>query len=209
MLASVAGEVAIVAVDHGQAGAHATGKVEGRESGTERESREGVPEIVDPPQRPEASGFLGGPPLVGAEVVDVEVAPALAGKQERRAVAVLHPIECVERPRLKRDRSRARFGLRDLQLAPRERAAHVDDPLLTVDVASLERDPLRRPQPGCGREQDHRPIPRSDRRGERFQLRPRLERMLLLPTPHWVVDADLGRVDVDHPPRHRAVKHLP
>jgi hypothetical protein len=33
--------------------------------------------------------------------------------------------------------------------------------------------------------------------------------MLLLPPPYRVVDADLRRIDVDHPPRHRAVKHLP
>jgi len=33
--------------------------------------------------------------------------------------------------------------------------------------------------------------------------------MLLLPPPYGVVDADLGRVDVDHPPCDRAVEHLP
>jgi hypothetical protein len=34
---SVAGEVAVVAVDHGQAGAHVAGEVEGGDAGTERE----------------------------------------------------------------------------------------------------------------------------------------------------------------------------
>jgi hypothetical protein len=73
-----------VAVDHRQAGAHVTGKVEGRDSGTEREGREGVPEIVGPANRVDARGFLGWPPLVWAEVVDVEVAASLSGKEERR-----------------------------------------------------------------------------------------------------------------------------
>src|SRR5215204_266062 len=36
MFASVAGEVAVVAVDHGQAGAHVAGEVEGGDAGTER-----------------------------------------------------------------------------------------------------------------------------------------------------------------------------
>src|ERR687897_638001 len=32
--------------------------------------------------------------------------------------------------------------------------------------------------------------------------------MLLLAAPGRVVDADLGRIDVDHPPRHRPVQDL-
>ena len=60
VLASVAGEVAVVAVDRRQAGAHVAREVEGRESGTEREGREGVPEIVDPPQRLDADAFWAG-----------------------------------------------------------------------------------------------------------------------------------------------------
>jgi hypothetical protein len=74
MLASVAGEVAVVAVDHDQAGAHVAGEVEGRDAGTQREGREGVSEIVDPPRRIDAGGLPCRSPLVGAEVVDVEVA---------------------------------------------------------------------------------------------------------------------------------------
>jgi hypothetical protein len=48
MLAPVAGEVAVVAADHRQAGAHVAGEVEGGDAGTEREGGEGVSEIVDP-----------------------------------------------------------------------------------------------------------------------------------------------------------------
>jgi hypothetical protein len=33
--------------------------------------------------------------------------------------------------------------------------------------------------------------------------------MLLLPPSYRVVDADLGGVDIDHPPRHRPVEDLP
>jgi hypothetical protein len=40
MLASVAGEVAVVAVDHGQAAAHVAREVEGGDAGTEGEVRE-------------------------------------------------------------------------------------------------------------------------------------------------------------------------
>ena len=105
--------------------------------------------------------------------------------------------------------SRARLRLRDLQLAARERAANEDDTLLAIDVAFLEGDPLRRPQPRRRCKQNHRPVPRSDRPSERFQLRPGLERMLLLTPPHRVVDADLRRIDIDHPPRHGPVKDLP
>jgi hypothetical protein len=48
MLASVAGEVTVMSVDHRQAGAHVAGEVEGGDAGTECEGREGVSEIVDP-----------------------------------------------------------------------------------------------------------------------------------------------------------------
>jgi hypothetical protein len=41
MLASVTGEVAVVPVDPGQAGAHVAGEVEGGDAGTECEGREG------------------------------------------------------------------------------------------------------------------------------------------------------------------------
>jgi hypothetical protein len=57
MLTSVAGEVT-VPVDHDQAGAHVAGQVEGGDAGTERERREGVPEIVDPAQRFDPGGTL-------------------------------------------------------------------------------------------------------------------------------------------------------
>jgi hypothetical protein len=71
VLASVAREVAELPVDHGQAGAHVAGEVEGGDAGTEREGGEGVPKIVDPAQRLDAGGELCGLPLAVAEVVQV------------------------------------------------------------------------------------------------------------------------------------------
>lgn len=84
MLAPVACEVPVVAVDHGQAGAHVAGEVEGGDAGTKREGSERVPEILDPPQRVDADGTLSRPPLVRAEMVHVEVATALTWKHQRR-----------------------------------------------------------------------------------------------------------------------------
>jgi len=80
VLAAVAGEVAVVAVDHGQARTHVAGEVEGGDAGTEREGREGVPEIVDAPKRPDPDDQLGRLPVAVAEVVQVEVAAAGRGR---------------------------------------------------------------------------------------------------------------------------------
>jgi hypothetical protein len=96
MLASVRSEVPVMTIDHGQTGTHVTREIECRDAGTKREGRKGVPEIVDPPQRHNAHRLLGGSPLERAEVVDVEVAASLTGKQKRRAVAGLDPVERIE-----------------------------------------------------------------------------------------------------------------
>src|SRR6266545_2335693 len=77
MFASVACEVAVVAVDHGQACAHVAGQIEGGDACTEREGREGVSKIVDPAHRLDPGGTLCGLPLAVAEVVQVEVAAPL------------------------------------------------------------------------------------------------------------------------------------
>ena len=41
---------AVMAVDHGQAGAHVAGRVEGGDAGTGREVAKGMSEIVNPAQ---------------------------------------------------------------------------------------------------------------------------------------------------------------
>jgi hypothetical protein len=63
MLASVAREVTVMAVDHGQAGAHVAGQIEGGNAGTQHEGSEGVSEIVDPAQRLDPGGELRWLPL--------------------------------------------------------------------------------------------------------------------------------------------------
>jgi hypothetical protein len=70
-----------MAVDHRQAGAQVAGEVEGGDAGTKGESREGVAQIVDAPQRRDAGGVLGGSPVAVAEVVQIEVPSARRGKQ--------------------------------------------------------------------------------------------------------------------------------
>jgi hypothetical protein len=59
VLAAIAGEMAVVAVDHGQACSHVAGEVERGDAGAEREGREGVPQIVDAAQRRDVGGVLG------------------------------------------------------------------------------------------------------------------------------------------------------
>ncbi|TML07442.1 MAG: hypothetical protein E6G38_08905 [Actinobacteria bacterium] len=84
----------------------------------------------------------------------------------------------------------------------------IADALVAVDVALFERDPLGGTKPGCGGEENHRPVPRPKPGGDCFQLCPGLERVLLIPARCWVVDADLGRVEVEHSPDNGAVEHL-
>src|SRR6266508_6404169 len=84
MVASVAGEMPVVAVDHRQAGTHVAGEIEGRDAGTERKGGEGVPQIVDASQRCDPDRELGGLPLARAEVVQVEVGAAKGREQQFR-----------------------------------------------------------------------------------------------------------------------------
>ena len=82
MLTAVAGEVAVVAVDHGQAGAHVAGELEGGDAGTQGERRERVPEIVDAPEGLEPNRELSRLPVAVSEVVQVELAAAF-GREEQ------------------------------------------------------------------------------------------------------------------------------
>ena len=82
MLATVAGEVAVVAVDHREAGAHIAGEIEGGDAGTQGEGSEGVPEIVDSPERLDPGCELCRFPVAVAEVVQIDVAAAL-GREEQ------------------------------------------------------------------------------------------------------------------------------
>src|SRR6266545_564751 len=82
MLASVAGEVAVVTVNHRQARAHVAREVERGDAGTEGEGGKGVSEIVDPAQWLDPGRELRRLPLSVAEVVQVEVAAPLGGEHE-------------------------------------------------------------------------------------------------------------------------------
>jgi len=73
VLATVAGEVAVMAIDHGQARAHVAGELEGGDAGTQGEGRERVPEIVDPPERLDPNRLLRGLPVAVAEVVTTRI----------------------------------------------------------------------------------------------------------------------------------------
>jgi RNA polymerase sigma-70 factor (ECF subfamily) len=139
MLASVACEVTVVPVDHGQAGAHVAGQIEGGNAGTEREGREGVPKIVDPAQRLDPGGTLCRLPLAVAEVVQVEVAAPLGWEQQWAVRTRRLAFERVQCDRLQRHRPQARLCLGALQPTLREGTADVDHTRLTIDVTPLER----------------------------------------------------------------------
>ena len=76
MIAAVAGEMAVVAVDQRQAGAHVAGEVEGGDAGTKREGRKCMAKIVDAAERRYPGGPLGGFPVAVADVVQIEVSAA-------------------------------------------------------------------------------------------------------------------------------------
>src|SRR5262245_6939801 len=147
VFASVAREVVVVAVDHGQAGAHVAGEVEGGDAGTEREGGEGVSEIVDPARRFDPDRNLRGLPLAVAEVVQVEVTAPLRGEHERGLATRWLLVKRLERDFLERDRSAARLCLRAFQATFREGALDVDNPSLQVDVTPFEREPFGRTKP--------------------------------------------------------------
>ena len=62
-------------------GAHEAGELEQRDAGSDRERREGVPQRVGRAVL-EAGGAHGWRPLVGAPLVQVQVAAAGAGKEQ-------------------------------------------------------------------------------------------------------------------------------
>jgi hypothetical protein len=84
VLASVAGEMAVVAVDHQQARAHVAGELERRDSGSKRKGGEGVAQVVDPPHGLDAGLELRGLPVTVTEVAKVEIAASRRGKDKPR-----------------------------------------------------------------------------------------------------------------------------
>ena len=159
-------------VDHGQAGAHVAGEVEGGDPGTECEGREGVSEIVDPAERFDPGGTLCRLPLAVTEVVQVEVAAPLS-REEKRAVRTRGLLfDRVERDRLQRHCSPARLRLRAFQATLGEGTANVDDARPAIDVAPFERKPFGWAKPSRGREDHHWPIAGREIRGDRVEFGP-------------------------------------
>ena len=74
MLASVAGEVPVVVVDHCQARAHEPGELEDGDAGAEREGGVGVSQVVGPAERLDTRRELRLSPFPRAEVAQIDVA---------------------------------------------------------------------------------------------------------------------------------------
>jgi hypothetical protein len=91
--ATVTRQVAVVAVDHGQADADVAGEVEGGDAGTECEGGKGMPEIVDPVRAMSHAPWLASrircARAVSVRVVRPTCAPRRGedAPQERPAVA--------------------------------------------------------------------------------------------------------------------------
>jgi hypothetical protein len=67
-----------------------------------------------------------------------------------------------------------------LHPAVRIRPPYIDHTSVAVNVASLEREQLRRAKPGRRGEDDDRPVDGAELRGDRLDLLPGLERPFLL-----------------------------
>jgi hypothetical protein len=85
VLAPVAREVAVVAVDHQEACAHVARELEGRDPGSKREGGEGVAQVVDSSHGLDARLSLCGIPVAAAEVPKIEVGAARGGEEKLRA----------------------------------------------------------------------------------------------------------------------------
>ena len=83
VLAAVAGEVTVVAVDHRQARAQEPREIEDRNAGAERKGRVRVAQVVRLAERIDASRILRRLPLAPAEVAQIDVAAARRRKEQR------------------------------------------------------------------------------------------------------------------------------
>jgi hypothetical protein len=171
MLASVAREVTVMPVDHGQAGTHVAREVEGGDASTEREGREGVPKIVDPARsarsrRHAVRASTRGCGSCAGRGSGLARPGRAAGCADSRAVV-----------RSRRARSLAAAlpasSPRSWAFQPtvRERAREVNNARLAIDVAPFERESFGGARPGRGREDHHRPVAMRVIRDDRVDLR--------------------------------------
>jgi hypothetical protein len=93
------------------------------------------------------------------DVLEVDDAAADAGEHEPHVEPAGHDVECVESLRRERHPPTAPRGL-PIALRDAVGACPLDehDAGLPVDVAPLDREPLRRAHPGRRGEHDHRPV---------------------------------------------------
>jgi hypothetical protein len=117
-------EVAVVAVDHGQAGAHVAGEVEGGDAGTECEDREGVSEIVDPAQGSIPAAICAASIRGYGSCGGRGSRPARQGEQRTVRTRRLG-FDRVQRDHLQRLGPSARLSLGALQPTLRERTADI------------------------------------------------------------------------------------
>ena len=173
MLASVACEVAVMTVDHGQAGAR---PCSGR--GRRWRCRHGVRRsrrcVGDRRSCVEVRSRRHVVPAStrGYGTVQVEVAAPLS-REEKRAVRTRGLLfDRVERDRLQRHCSPARLRLRAFQATLGEGTANVDDARPAIDVAPFERKLFGWAKPSRGREDHHWPVAGREIRGDRVEFGP-------------------------------------
>src|SRR5438093_913074 len=94
-----------------------------------------------------------------------------------------------------------------MHAASGQRAAHVNDPLLSVDVAPLEREPFLRTQARASGEDDDRAIARCESGEQLLELVPGGEDAQLFSLRLWI-RYRLGRVLLEVAPAHAGAQDL-
>ena len=171
MFAAIAGEVAVVAIDHRDARAHEAGDREHRDAGSQREGGVGVARVVEVAERLDAGRDLGGFPVAPPEAAEVDVAPTRV-REENRVLRRRETIERLKRDRLQRNGTGAQPRLCVLEPTVSECPPHVHDTGGAIDVAVLEREQLRGSKSGGGGEDDHRSVDGTEPLGDRLDLLP-------------------------------------
>ncbi len=158
------------AVDHRERRAHDARQLERRDAGGESLGRERMPQVVGASAL-EAGGIERLVPFAAAPVGELEVAAGRGGEEQRRVEPRRQRLERRERPRAQRHPPARPLRLREWgQHAVGVAALDGDGPPGPVEVAPLERDPLVRPEPGLGGEDDEQPVGGAELEYERVDL---------------------------------------
>jgi hypothetical protein len=172
-------QVAIGAVDLAGARSHPPCERQQGDAGGDRERRVCVSERVGRAVL-EASRPHGRLPLVAAPVVQVQIAAGKPRKEQRRIEAWGKGVESAQDTSPQRDGPQ-RAGLLPvvLHLSVCVDTADVKDACLPVDVATLEREPLRASKAGPGGDDRKRSVGRGELDGCCYYLGPGGERLNL------------------------------